>query len=71
MKAKVTKQGLVLPKELFGEVDEVEIQQEDGRIVIVPISQVDPIVQLGQNPIQCGITDGSANHDHYLYGSDS
>ncbi len=71
MKAKVTKQGLVLPKELFGEADEVEIQKENGRIVIVPLSQVDPIVQLGQNPIKCGISDGSANHDHHLYGSES
>ena len=28
----------------------------------------DPIWGLGRNPVSTGVTDGSVNHDHYIYG---
>lgn len=54
MKAKVTKVG-------------VPIRKEPGKVVVLPAK--DPILGLGENPIDDGIMDGSRNHDHYLYGS--
>ena len=70
MKAKVTKRGLVIPKEMLAGVDEVEIRKEDQRIVISPIVG-DPIFNLGKNPVECGISDASENHDSYIYRSGS
>lgn len=29
----------------------------------------DPIFGLGKNPVECGVPDGSVEHDRYLYGS--
>jgi hypothetical protein len=69
-KAKVTQQGLVLPKEMLGDVEEVEIKEEDHRIVIY-LRSGDPILNLGKRPVDCGTPDGSENHDDYLYESDS
>ena len=74
MRAKVTAAGLLIPKELLGNLDEVEIQQENGFVVVMPfaeemdldfepiISEDDPIYQLGRNPIDIGITDTSVAH---------
>ena len=70
MKAKVTKRGLVIPKEMLAGVDEVEIRKEDQRIVISPIVD-DPIFNLGKHPVECGISDASENHDSYIYRSGS
>lgn len=36
MKAKVTEHGVVVPKELLIEAEEVEIRKENGRLVIIP-----------------------------------
>ncbi|HYH83088.1 MAG TPA: hypothetical protein VEX86_25055 [Longimicrobium sp.] len=33
-----------------------------------PIEE-DPIFGLGSSPVECDVTDGSAEHDRYLYGS--
>lgn len=33
-----------------------------------PIEE-DSIWGLGSNPVDCGVTDGSVNHDHYIYGT--
>lgn len=30
---------------------------------------VDPLLGLGADPVVCGLADGSAHHDHYLYGA--
>jgi virulence-associated protein VagC len=70
MKAKVTEQGLLIPKELLQGIKEVEIRQQQGTILIVPIVQEDPILGLGQNPVNCGVQDASENHDKYIYGSE-
>ncbi len=32
------------------------------------IPEDDPLWQLGRNPVRAGITDGSVNHDKYIYG---
>jgi len=36
--------------------------------VIVPTTKSDPILALGQHPVDCGIADASERHDRYLYG---
>jgi virulence-associated protein VagC len=71
MKTKVTKRGLIIPKEMLADAEEVEIRKEDNRIVILPMIKRDPILNLGKQPVECGITDAAENHDRYLYGSGS
>ena len=71
LKAKVTKRGLVIPKEMLAGAKEVEIQKEDHRIVISPLPQTDPVHRLGKRPVECGASDASERHDTYLYGSGS
>ncbi len=68
MKAVVSEQGVLIPKEFFVGVKEVEILQEDQTIIIVPILSSDPIFQLGTEPVEDDITDASSNHDRYIYG---
>jgi virulence-associated protein VagC len=67
--AKVTEQGVVIPREWFAGVEEVEIRRENGRVVVDPIvsRKDDPIWQLGKNPIDIDLTDASVNHDRYIY----
>ncbi|UJB71695.1 hypothetical protein HRE53_12480 [Acaryochloris sp. 'Moss Beach'] len=67
MKAKVTQQGVLIPKQLLGDVDEVEIRKEQNHIVVAPVSSTDPILELGQHPIDDDISDASINHDRYLH----
>ena len=71
MKAKVTKCGLIIPKEMLAGAEEVEIRREDHRIVISPVTKSDPIFNLGKRPVECGVSDASEHHDKYLYGSGS
>ena len=81
-KAKVTKEGLLIPKEVaeraLGEgSEEVEIFEEPGRLLIssarAPGSEGederDPIFAMGEDPVDDGdgVTDASTNHDRYLY----
>ena len=68
MKAKVTRRGLAIPKEMLAGMEEVEIRKEDQRIVISPIPKADPILALGKHPVECGTPDGAQHHDRYLYG---
>ena len=73
MKVKVGEQGVTVPRHMLGDADEVEIRDEDGRIVIEPVRTArqedeDPITGLGQDPVSCGADDGSVRHDQYLYG---
>ena len=67
MRTRVTEQGLVIPKEWFVGVFEVEIRQENNRIVIVPIIPLadDPLLLLGKDPITLDIADASTHHDTY------
>lgn len=68
MKVKVSDNGVIVPKTYFEGVDEVEIRKENGLILLVPISDGDPIFKLGEAPVTCGVSDASENHDKYLYG---
>lgn len=68
MKAKVTKRGLIVPKEMLAGAEEVEIRKEDHQIVISPIVS-DPILNLGKYQVECRVSDASECHDSYLYGS--
>ncbi len=67
MKAIVTSQGIIIPRELLGGVSEIEIRSENNRIIIIPLPEPDPILALGSEPIDDTITDGSVNHDRYLH----
>jgi len=67
MVAKVTNEGLLIPKELLGSAEQVQIIEEPGRIVVILEPENDPIWNLGKNPIKLGITDASVNLDKYLY----
>ncbi len=73
MKVEVGENGVTVPRQMLGDAEEVEIRDENGRIVIEPVREAkqempDPISKLGQDPVSCGAEDASANHDQYLYG---
>jgi virulence-associated protein VagC len=67
MKTKVTEQGVLVPKKFFKGVEEVEIRQENGLVVVVPLT-ADPIFQLGSQPIPDEVADAAEEHDKYIYG---
>ena len=67
MTTKVTEQGIIIPKTLLGDMDEVEIRVERDFIVIVSTSAKDPILNLGQQPVTTDVNDASINHDAYLH----
>ncbi|WP_458650270.1 hypothetical protein [Sivoneniella epilithica] len=69
MKIRVSKQGALIPIELLNGAEELEIQQQGDRIILLPIFKTDPILDLGSNPINCDASDASENHDQYLYRS--
>lgn len=71
IKTKVTEQGVLIPSALLEGIDEVEIRKENGIITIMPVAQADPIFQLGEHPVDCGLPDASHQHDKYLYGTSS
>jgi hypothetical protein len=65
MRAKITAQGVLIPKDWFPDATEVEILKEEGRIVVVAVD--DPIFNLGKHPVKTGVTDASENLDDHLY----
>ncbi|HZR45892.1 MAG TPA: hypothetical protein VFA47_04255 [Candidatus Manganitrophaceae bacterium] len=67
MKAKVTKEGVVIPKRLLKDVDEVEIKKKDDVILVVPTAKEDPILKMGTHPVACETPDASERPDRYLY----
>ena len=67
MIAKVTEQGVVIPKTLLGDANEVSIVTEPGRVVVVFDPAADPIWGLGKNPVALDVTDASVNLDKYVY----
>ena len=68
MVAKVTNEGLLIPKALLGSAEEVQIIEEPGRLVVVLDRSSDPIYRLGKNPVIAPETDASTNLDKYVYG---
>lgn len=69
MKVAVTDKGVLIPKELLFDGEEVEVKRENNLIIISPSYKEDPILGLGRNPVTCKIPDASENLDKYLYGS--
>lgn len=78
IKTKVTAQGVLIPRQLLEGIEEVEIKKENNMITIMPTGQMDsngsrlqldPIWNLGENPVECDISDASEQHDKYLYGT--
>jgi virulence-associated protein VagC len=67
MRTKVTADGLLIPKRLLEGVEEVEIRQEQGILVIVPVTDPDPLLTWGTEPIDLEIADAAVRHDDYLY----
>ena len=67
MRTKVTADGLLIPKTLLEGIEEVEIRQEHGLLVIVPVTPRDPILTLGAEPVESELEDASVHHDDYLY----
>ncbi|WP_157942215.1 AbrB/MazE/SpoVT family DNA-binding domain-containing protein [Salinibacter altiplanensis] len=73
MKVKVGEKGVTVPRQMLGEAKEVEIRDENGRVVIEPVRKAkqkdeDPITGLSQDPVSCGAEDASVNHDQHLSG---
>lgn len=68
MKVKVSEKGALIPKKFLKGVKEVEVRQQNGLVILVPIGAKDPIFNIGKNPVKLGIKDGSINHDKYIYG---
>ncbi|MEA5511490.1 hypothetical protein VB715_17090 [Crocosphaera sp. UHCC 0190] len=64
MRLQVTEQGLLIPKEILGETEEVEVTQEQEKIIITTIKKHKSIWELGTNPVECDVKDGAMNHDH-------
>lgn len=85
MKRRVTKEGLLIPREVLERLGsepgrEVEILEERDRVLVIAADEVrpnvgaktageDPILSLGEDPVDDEVTDASVNHDFYLYGS--
>lgn len=67
MKLTATEKGLLIPKELLGENQQFEIIQEEDKIIITSLKSKTSIWDLGSNPVECDVKDGSINHDYYLY----
>lgn len=84
MRTKITEDGLLIPREIAEHLgsEEAEIsEQPDGRLLIVPagkrvgnssdkeVNGEDPILSLGEDPVEDEVTDASVNHDRYIYGA--
>lgn len=70
VRAKVTEEGVLIPKTLLPGVEEVEIRREQDVILVVPKAKDDPIFKLGSSPVACGAPDASEDLDRYLYAAD-
>lgn len=72
MKLKVTDSGVVIPRDMLPDVEEVHVRMEDGLIVLTPLQDAsDPIWEMGNDPVTAGLPEASKNHDRYLYQTDS
>ncbi|HFD39121.1 MAG TPA: hypothetical protein ENJ31_04645 [Anaerolineae bacterium] len=67
IKAQVTAEGLLVPRQLLAGIREVEIRREEHLISIVPLALDDLILELGQSPIFGEPPDVSERHDQYIY----
>jgi hypothetical protein len=67
LRTKVTAERLLITKRLLAGVDEVQIRQEQGIVIIVPVTDHDPIFTLGTDPLDLELEDAAVRHDDYLY----
>lgn len=67
MKLKVNLEGVLIPKEYLKDIEEVEVRRDNGFILVIPITKRDPILDLGSDPVDLGVSDASLRHDSYLY----
>ena len=67
MRTKVTESGVLIPKKWLEGVDEVDIQQAQNMIIVVPVPAGDPILDLGKQPVSLDVDNAAVNHDRYLY----
>lgn len=71
VRLQVTDTGVVIPREMLPNVKEVDIRQEGDVMVLTPVPDPnDPIWDLGNDPVVCGLPDASENHDRYIYTID-
>jgi hypothetical protein len=71
MKLKVTELGVVIPRAMLPNVEEVDVRIKDGLIVLTPLRDTnDPLWKMGDDPVSAGLPDASENHDGYLYRAD-
>jgi hypothetical protein len=67
MRTQVTTSGVIVPPDLLDGFSEVEIIRHDGFVVIAPAGAADPILRLGEDPLDDPVTDASVELDRYLY----
>lgn len=67
MRVNVTEHGVTIPKWMLEGIREVHIRCEEGRVIVEPIQEEDPILGLGREPVDCKAVDASPQHDRYLY----
>jgi virulence-associated protein VagC len=68
MKALVRKDGVLIPKRLLKGAKQVEILEDQGRIIVLPIpGPKDPVFKLGRRPVMSGVAEGSERHDEHIY----
>lgn len=67
MRTKVNEDGVLLPKELFVGITEVDIRRQNGVIVVVPAGWHDPIYNIGKDPVVSGVSVASEDLDKYIY----
>lgn len=71
MKLKVTADGVTIPREMLPDVEEMEVREEDGILLLLPLSdEHDPIWDMGTDPVDLGLTDAAEQHDRYIYRSE-
>lgn len=72
VRLQVSDEGVVIPREMLPNVKEVDVRKAGGVMVLTPLPDPDdPIWELGNDPVVCGLPDASENHDRYIYIIDS
>jgi hypothetical protein len=61
--------GAVIPRAMVPSAEEITRQQE-GDVMDPQPDPDDPIWELGNDAVACGLPDASENHDRYLYAID-
>lgn len=71
MRLKVTDAGVVIPREMFPDVEEVDVRVEGRLVIVTPLRDPDdPIWEMGNDAVPGVLPDASENHDRYLYEAD-